>query len=81
MSLSQMDLREGLGLAGARVLRQHQLDGVRRFNPALLLQFINPIGDGLNHIARCLRGRIWLRGGLLPAHPLVLLDDFDDFLF
>ena len=76
-----MDLREGLGLAGARIFRQHQLDGIGRFETALLLQFIDPIGDGLNHIARGLRGCVWLRRGLLLAHPLVLLDDFDGFLF
>ena len=73
--------RSELGLAGARVLRQHQFDGVGGFDAALLLQFINPIGYGLNHFTRGLRGRVSLRRGLLLTRPLVLLDDFDRFLF
>jgi hypothetical protein len=74
-------MRKGLGFAGARVLRQHQFDGVGGIDAALLLQFINPTGYGLNHIARGLRGRVYLRRGLLLSHSLVLLYDFDSFLF
>jgi hypothetical protein len=72
---------KGLGLAGARILRKHLLDGVCRFHAALLLQFINPIGHGLNHFARRLCGRVSLRHGLLLTNPFILLYDFDSFLF
>jgi hypothetical protein len=73
--------RKGLGFAGARVFRQHQFEGVGGFDAALLLHFINPIGYGLNHFARSLRGRVSLRRWLLLTHSLVLLDDFYSFLF
>jgi len=74
-------LSTDLGFAGARIFRQHQFEGVRGFDSPFLLQFINPIGYSLNHFARGLRGRVPLRRGLLLAHSLVLLDDFDRFLF
>ena len=73
--------REDLGFASARILRKHQLDGVCGFHPALLLQFVNPIGHRLNHFARGLCGSVSLRRGFLLTNPLVLLDDFNSFLF
>ena len=73
--------RDFLGFAGARILREHQLDGVCGFHAALLLQFVNPIGHGLNHFACGLGGSISLRGGLLLTNPFILLDDFNSFLF
>ena len=76
-----LGLGDELGFAGARVFRQHQFDGVGGFHVALLLQFINPIGYGFDHLARGLRGRGSLRLGLLLTRPLVLLDYFDSFLF
>jgi hypothetical protein len=70
-----------LDLTGARIIRQHQFDGAGRFDTALLLKFINPIGNCFDHFTRSLRGRVSLRRGLLLTRPLVLLYDFDNFLF
>ncbi len=70
-----------LGFVGPRVVPQHQFDGVGSFCAALLLQFVNPIGYGFDHIARGLRGRSSLRRGLLLTRQLALLNDSDNFLF
>ncbi len=70
-----------LRFAAARIVGQHQLEGVGSFRMALLLEFINPIGNGFDHFTRGLRGRGSLRRGLQLTRPLVLLDDFYDFLF
>ena len=73
--------RARLGFVAARVVPQHQFDGVGSFGAALLLQFVNPIGDGFDHFARGLRGRGSLRRGLLFARQLALFNDSDNFLF
>ncbi len=70
-----------LGFVAVRVVPQHQFDGVRGFETALLLQFINPIGYGFDHFARGLRGCGSLRRRLLLSRPLALFDDFYGFLF
>ena len=73
--------RSRLGFVAARVVPQHQFDGVGSFRAALLLQFVNPISYGFDHFARGLCGRSSLRRGLLLSRPLDLFDDFDCFLF
>ena len=73
--------RRRLGFVASRVVLQHQFDGVGSFCAALLLQFVNPIGYGFDHFARCLRGRGSLRCGLLLSRQLALFDDFYCFLF
>lgn len=70
-----------LNLAGARIFGKHQLYSVCGFHATLLLQFINPIGYRLNHLARGLRWSISLRRRLLLTNPLVLFYDFNNFLF
>jgi len=73
--------RRSLNLAGTRALGKQSLNGLSGFRAAFLLQFINPIGDGLNHFARSLRRRVFFGDGLWLTPSLVLLDDFDSFLF
>lgn len=73
--------RRSLNLAGTRALWKQGFDCLSGFGAAFLLQFINPIGDSLNHFARSLRRSIFLSDGLWLTPPLVLLDDFDSFLF
>src|SRR6266511_5884440 len=86
-SLLQGMIHEGyyadgwLALAGARIFRQHQFNGLGGFYAALLLQFINPIGYGLNHFARSLCSSVSLRSRLLLTRALILLDNFYNFLF
>ena len=70
-----------LRLAGARVVRQEQFDGGRGFYTAFLLNFVNPIGDGLNHFTRALSRRGFFWGGFLLARSLVLLNYSYCFLF
>ena len=73
--------RRSLNLAGTRALGKQSLNGLSGFRATFLLQFINPIGDGLNHFARSLRRGVFLGDGLWLTPPLVFLDDFDSFLF
>ena len=73
--------RRSLNLAGTRALRKQSLDGLGGFGAAFLLQFVNPIGHSLNHFTRGLSRRVLLGDGLLLTPSLVLLDDFDSFLF
>ena len=70
-----------LGFVAARIVRHHQFDGVGGFETALLLQLVNPIGNGFDHLPRSLRRCGSLRRRLLLTRPLVLFYDFDSFLF
>src|SRR6185312_15334095 len=69
-----------LRLAGSRRFRQQHLQRLSRFRTFVLLQFVNPIGYGLNHFA-CGLARaccFWSLSRLTIA--LTLLDDFDSLL-
>ena len=70
-----------LSFAGARRVRQESFDRVCGFNAALLLHFVNPIGNGLNDIARSISRRIFPGCGLGATRPVFLFDYTDGFLF
>src|SRR5215213_8717914 len=73
---------ESLSLAGLRRrVGEQSLDGLRRLGAALLLELVDPLRDGRDHVARgLLRGRAFgcdFGRRLLLAVPLFALDDFD----
>lgn len=72
--------RRALGLAGSRAVRQEGFDGLGGLRPALLLHFVNPIGDSFHHIACCI-ARSGLFNGFFPPFKVTLLDYSDGFLF
>lgn len=70
-----------LSLVWARITWKHRLDCFGSFDAALLLEFSNPIGYGLNHFARGLGSCVSLDDRLVFANPLVLFDYSNSFLF
>jgi hypothetical protein len=63
-----------LDFAWTRVLWKHGFDCFGGFDATLLLHFINPIRDSLNHFARGLRLGVSLGRRLLFTRPLMLFD-------
>ena len=73
-------LTRGLDFAWTRILWQERFNRLSSFSPALLLNFVHPIGDSLNHFARGLRLCVALTHRFLVPLALVLFNDFDCFL-